>query len=74
MPTISNISGPYRFFFYSFDWNERMHVHVQRVKDDLQILGPTRGFGKESGFCAKRAQRHTGSDLKEQRYNRGGMV
>lgn len=30
MPTIKNISGPYRFFFYSFDCNEPLHVHVQR--------------------------------------------
>lgn len=30
MPTIKNISGPYRFFFYSFDCNEPMHVHVRR--------------------------------------------
>jgi hypothetical protein len=30
MPTIKNISGPYRFFFYSFDCNEPVHVHIQR--------------------------------------------
>jgi len=29
MPTIM-ISGPYRFFFYSFDCNKPIHVHVQR--------------------------------------------
>jgi hypothetical protein len=32
MPTIKKIQGPYRFFFYSFDCNEQMHVHVQREK------------------------------------------
>ncbi|HHD63899.1 MAG TPA: DUF4160 domain-containing protein [Desulfobulbaceae bacterium] len=32
MPTIKNIPGPYRFFFYSFDCNEPMHVHVQQEK------------------------------------------
>jgi hypothetical protein len=32
MPTIKNIPGPYRFFFYSFDCNEQIHVHVQREK------------------------------------------
>jgi hypothetical protein len=32
MPTIKGISGPYRFFFYSFDCNEPMHIHVQREK------------------------------------------
>ncbi len=30
MPTVKNLPGPYRFFFYSFDCNEPMHVHVQR--------------------------------------------
>jgi hypothetical protein len=32
MPTVKNIPGGYRFFFYSFDCNEQMHVHVQREK------------------------------------------
>jgi len=30
MPTVKNIPGPYRFFFFSFDCNEPEHVHVQR--------------------------------------------
>ena len=30
MPTIKDIPGPYRFYFYSFDCNEPMHVHVGR--------------------------------------------
>jgi hypothetical protein len=30
MPTIKDIPGPYRLFFYSFDCNEPVHVHVQR--------------------------------------------
>jgi len=32
MPTVKNIPGPYRFFFYSFDCNEPLHVHVRREK------------------------------------------
>jgi hypothetical protein len=32
MPTIKHIVGPYRFFFYSFDCNEPMHVHAQRER------------------------------------------
>lgn len=32
MPTVKNIPGPYRFFFYSFDCNEPMHVHVRRER------------------------------------------
>jgi len=32
MPTVQGISGPYRFYFYSFDCNEPKHVHVRREK------------------------------------------
>ena len=32
IPTVKGIVGSYRFFFYSFDCEEPMHVHVQREK------------------------------------------
>ena len=32
MPTVKNIQGSYRFFFYSFDCHESKHVHVQRER------------------------------------------
>ena len=32
MPTVKNITGPFRFFFYSFDCGEPMHVHVRRER------------------------------------------
>ncbi len=32
MPTVRNIPGPYRLFFYSFDCNEPMHVHIRRER------------------------------------------
>ena len=32
MPTVQHISGPFRFFLYSFDCNEPIHVHVRREK------------------------------------------
>ena len=32
MPTIKQISNGLRFFFFSFDCNERMHVHVSKEK------------------------------------------
>jgi hypothetical protein len=32
VPTVKGIPGPYRFFFYSFDCNERKHVHVRRER------------------------------------------
>ena len=30
MPRIADVPGPYWLYFYSFDCNERMHVHVRR--------------------------------------------
>ena len=33
MPTIKDIPGPYRLYFYSFDCNEPMHVHVRRERN-----------------------------------------
>jgi len=32
MPSIPRIPGPYRFFFYSFDRNEPVHVHARRER------------------------------------------
>jgi hypothetical protein len=32
MPRIQDIPGPYWFFFYSFDYNEPIHVHVRRER------------------------------------------
>lgn len=30
MPTIKNIPGPYRFFFYAGDKDEPQHIHIER--------------------------------------------
>ena len=32
MSTVSDIPGPYRLFFYSFDCHEPPHVHVRRER------------------------------------------
>lgn len=50
MPRIAGISGPYWFFFYSFDCGEPMHVHVRRDRAHAKFwIAPTelvwnRGF------------------------------
>ena len=31
MPTVKGIVGPYRFFFYSFDCKEPMHVQREKI-------------------------------------------
>ena len=53
MPTISNISGPYRFFFYSFDCNERMHVHVQRERMICKFWIQPVALARNQGFAAR---------------------
>ena len=53
MPTIKNILGPYRFFFYSFDCNEPEHVHVQRDSDTCKFWLTPLALAKNNGFSSK---------------------
>ena len=53
MPTIKNIPSPYRFFFYSFDCNEPMHVHVQKDKSVCKFWIEPISMSKNYGFSAK---------------------
>jgi hypothetical protein len=53
MPTISNIPGPYRFFFYSFDCNEPEHVHVQRERKVCKFWLDPIVVNKNYGFSPK---------------------
>jgi hypothetical protein len=65
MPSIGNIPGAYRLFFYSFDCGEPRHVHVQRDKLvckfwlDPVCLGKNAGFPpRELNAIRKLIQRH----------------
>jgi hypothetical protein len=50
MPAVKGISGPYRFFFYSFDCAEPMHVHVRRERMVCKFwLEPVR-LARNDGF------------------------
>jgi Domain of unknown function (DUF4160) len=53
MPTVQNIAGPYRFFFYSFDCNEPQHVHVQRDKNTCKFWLTPLTLAKNNGFSPK---------------------
>ena len=53
MPTVKDIPGPYRFFFYSFDCNEPMHVHVQREKMVCKFWLDPIGLSGNVGFSPK---------------------
>ena len=53
MPRIPGIPGPYWFFFYSFDYNEPMHVHVRRERQQAKFwLGPV-ALAWNRGFSAR---------------------
>jgi len=53
MPTVKNIPGPYRFFFYSFDCNEPMHVHAQREGTVCKFWLEPVVLSKNHGFTSK---------------------
>ena len=52
MPTLKDIRGPYRFFFYSFDCNEPMHVHVQRERMICKFWIQPVALARNQGFSA----------------------
>ncbi|NIM02067.1 MAG: DUF4160 domain-containing protein [Acidobacteria bacterium] len=59
MPTVLRV-GPYRFFFYSADRNERPHVHVERDSNVAKFwLNPVRlvDSGRMSRLEIRRLQR-----------------
>ena len=53
MPTVGNIPGPYRLFFYSFDCNEPEHVHVQRDRSLCKFWLRPVSLAKNEGFSAR---------------------
>ena len=56
MPAVLR-SGPYRFFFYSADYDEPPHIHVEReIKTAKFWLDPVR-LQRSSGFSRRELQR-----------------
>ena len=53
MPTIKDIPGPYRFYFYSFDCNEPMHVHVRRERMVCKFWLEPVALAQNHGFSAR---------------------
>ena len=53
MPTARDISGPYRVFFFSFDCNEAMHVHVQREGMVCKFWLEPVELARNHGFTAR---------------------
>lgn len=60
MPSIRDIAGPYRFFLYSFDCTEPMHVHVERDRDSCKFWLEPLALASNRGFPAKELNRIRG--------------
>ena len=53
MPTIKSISNSLRFFFFSFDCNEPMHIHVNKENKTCKFWLQPVTLAKNHGFSAK---------------------
>jgi hypothetical protein len=57
MPSIKDVPGPYRLFFYSFDCNEPMHVHAQREKMICKFWLEPVELASNQGFSEREVKR-----------------
>ena len=57
VPTIREIPGPYRFFFYSFDCTEPKHVHVRRERMVCKFWLEPVVLASNDGFPAQELNR-----------------
>ena len=57
MPTIPDIPGPYRLFFYSFDCVEPAHVHVERNRSTCKFWLRPLALAANSGLPAHEVNR-----------------
>jgi hypothetical protein len=57
LPSIKGISGPYRFFFLSFDCREPKHVHVERDAATCKFWLQPVTLASNSGFGVRELNR-----------------
>lgn len=57
LPSIRGIPGPYRFFFYSFDCQEPMHVHVERDDASCKFWLQPLTLAANTGFSPRELNR-----------------
>ena len=60
MPTVPNIPGPYRLFFYSFDCHEPPHVHVRRERMVCKFWLTPVALSTNHGFSPRELNRIRG--------------
>jgi hypothetical protein len=57
MPTVPDIPGPYRLFFYSFDCHEPPHVHVRRERMVCKFWLTPVALSANHGFAPRELNR-----------------
>ena len=57
MPNIKGISGPYRFFFFSFECGEPVHVHVRRERAHCKFWLDPVALASATGFSPQELNR-----------------
>jgi hypothetical protein len=57
MPSIKDVPGPYRLFFYSFDCNEPVHIHVQRERMLCKFWLEPVELARNEGFTQRELNR-----------------
>ena len=57
MPTVKDIPGPYRVFFYSFDCGEPKHVHVRRERMVCKFWLEPVALARNDGFTERELSR-----------------
>jgi len=53
MPRIKDIPGPFWLFFYSFDFNEPIHVHIRRERRNCKFWLQPIQLAENHGFTAR---------------------
>jgi len=53
MPTIKELSNGFRFFFFSFDCNEPLHVHVSKESKICKFRVEALSLAKTTAFRQK---------------------
>ena len=57
MPTIKDISGPFRLFFYSLDCLEPIHVHAERDRATCKFWMEPVTLASNHGFSTQELSR-----------------
>jgi len=57
MPSVKDIPGPYRVYFFSFDCDEPKHVHVQRERMTCKFWLESVALADNDGFSPRELNR-----------------